>query len=57
MAEAEFKNKLNRPGSSKFSSGGFNTKSGTRTSKFHDGSYDSFQGKTKGATKHIKPKG
>lgn len=53
MGQAEFKEKLGDRGRDKKAVNGFNTKSGTRSSKFHT----SWEGTTKGKTKHIKPKG
>lgn len=55
MAYAESKAKLGDRGSIKGEKT-FNTKSGTRESSKHDGSYDSYQGTTKGKIKHIKPR-
>jgi len=56
MAYAESKSKLGNRGSIKGEKT-FNTSSGTHKSSSHDGSESSYQGTTKGKTKHIKPKG
>ena len=55
MGMAEFKEKLGNRGSIRGEKT-FNTSSGTRKSSSHDGTYGSYQGKVKGATKHIKPR-
>lgn len=53
MGQAQFKEKLGDRGHITGKKT-FNTKSGTRESSSHDGSYSSYQGTTKGKTKHIK---
>jgi len=53
MAYAESKAKLGNRGSAKGEKT-FNTKSGTRESSRYDGMNSSYQGVTKGKTKHIK---
>ena len=56
MAQAEFKEKLGSRGKDKKAVNGFNEKSGTRKSTFHN----SWEGKTKGwtgAKKHSMGKG